>query len=495
MVMRRTHAFFLAALAASLTLPLGYAAPKMRLTPKDVAELVLKQGPSASQVNDTYLVERFGPATALLPYDWKAQLEYGYEDDKTESIDRGLLSGSDIKSWITTVSLNKNFTTGTQLALTYGQRSMNADYTNIQGDTTKAMVPKAAQGEFGITIEQSLLKNAFGVGDRAVIRSAKKTFESAGIQRVDNLENVVLGALAQYWNSYVAEETFREALESRERSKKLVAQVRRKNSVGYANPGELAEVLADFEAQEQSVKTASTNYLAQLDTLLTNLNLPAGTQIEFAVSQDVPAVPKLPPVKPEELRTAQSANLQLDAAREALFAAQNRRYPDVNLVGKYASTGYDETTDGAFSRLSGNAHPRYYIGAKLAYSFGSDYQSEDIIHKRALRDLKETAVQLEKLNSLAALAQEERSVESTYAILQSAFRQKDFRERAVKELTRTYTQGRTDIKVLIDAINNQFETKVKLARALGDYQIALNKWAAIRDELIPSDKSNESGRK
>lgn len=476
----------------------AWAAPsKIRLSPKDVAELVLKQGPATDQVNNSYLTTRFAPAESLLPYDWKATFESGYENDQLESIDRANLLGTTYKSYVTTLALEKAFTTGSKFMVNYSQRSRDAEYSVMappaEDGAGTNQIPKAGEGLLGVTLEQSLLKNAFGRADRATVRAAQKTFAAAGVQRLDNLENVVLSALSQFWNTYVAEETFREAIASRERFKNLVAQVRRKNSVGYANPGELAQAQADYEAQEQSVKTASITYLASMDVLLTNLNLPAGSEIEFVVAQNVPPVPKLPKVNVEELRSIRNGKLELEAAQDSLTAAQSKRYPEVALVGRYYTSGYDENVDGAFSRLSSTKHPKYYIGGKLSYNFGSDYQSEDILNKKAQRDLKQTALALQTANSLNALVQEERNVESSYAILQSAFRQKEYREKAVQELTRTYSQGRTDVKVLIDAINNQFDTKVKLARALGDYQIALNKWAASRDELIPDTSSPSPG--
>ena len=73
---------------------------------------------------------------------------------------------------------------------------------------------------------------------------------------------------------------------------------------------------------------------------------------------------------------------------------------------------------------------------------------------------------------------------ATYAIAQSSMKQKDFFDKAVQELNRTYTQGRTDIKTLIDLMNSYFASEVQLSRAIGDYQIALNELAASRDELI-----------
>ena len=83
-------------------------------------------------------------------------------------------------------------------------------------------------------------------------------------------------------------------------------------------------------------------------------------------------------------------------------------------------------------------------------------------------------------------AQAERQVTSTFAIAQSKKIQKEYREKAIQELTKSYNQGRTDIAILIDSMNKYFTSEVEYVRSIGNYQIALNEWAATRDELIPN---------
>lgn len=121
----------------------------------------------------------------------------------------------------------------------------------------------------------------------------------------------------------------------------------------------------------------------------------------------------------------------------------------------------------------------------MTYNFGSDVKNEDIIAKKAALDIEKS--KLERQTREAADKQENgiRKVQSTFAIVESAMLQKSFREKTVNELTKTYTQGRTDIRALIEAMNSYFTSQVDYTRALGNYYVALNEWAALRDELIP----------
>lgn len=470
-------------------------APKeITLNQKTVAELVLKQGPKTMEVNLKYQQFRLEPVKALSAYDWQLLVETGFEYDKTV----GLLSNSnqatDVKyeRYKTTASLKKPFTTGTILGLELSRLSQKAE---ADGFTSNPPVPEQTADLAGLTLEQSLLGNFFGVADRGTVNAAELTFQANNIARANELEDVVLEAIRQFWNSYVAQENFKEAVNSRDRYKKLVDAVKRKTSLGYSNPGDLPQVQAEFETREQKVKTASTDYLANLENLITLLALEPGTEIKFEVPKDIPAVPKLVEKKVEELRSIRSQKLKVEAADESLDAAESLSYPSLNFVGKVYTSGSDDSAENSYSELASGTRPKYYAGLKFAYNFGSDIQNETVINRKLTKDLEQTRLQRQLSEAQDLEAQAQRNVQAAYAIALSTEKQKGFREKASQELNRSYNQGRTDISVLITAMNNFFDSEVQYSRAVGDYAIALNEWAAARDELIPDDSASSEYNK
>lgn len=457
------------------------AAP-LKLSQRDVAELILKQGPRTKEVTFLYDQYRYNLYKTYSLTDWKLLIESGYQYDRTES----LASQGDYKyeRYLTTASLSKQLLTGTLLSANVGRTSQK---TNV----ISAVIP--AQSDYnvwGVGLEQSIWGNAFGYGDRATFDQAEYTYKSTVILRTNELQNVVLDSLRQFWNTYVAQESFRQALASRERYEKLVTAVRRKTSLGYSAPGELSQVQAEYESRVQSVKSASSNYLAYLDGLITQLSLPPGTEIEFVVPKDVPVVPKLTGKPIDDLRIIRSQELAVKAANEGVTAANSREKPILNLVGRMGATGVEDTSSAAYAELASNTHPQYYAGVKLQYNFGSGVLSEDIRARKAAALLEQTKLERTRNEVRDNVANAERRVGATYAIAASSIQQREFRQKAAAELNRTYTQGRTDISTLIIAMNNAFDTEVSTVRALGDYYIALNAWAAARDELIPDQKED-----
>lgn len=466
------------------------SAPKeITLSQKTVAELVLKQGPKTQEVNLKYQQFRLSPIQTLSAYDWKLLAESGFEYDKSVSLLTSFTQNNNkYERYKTTVSLQKPFTTGTFLGLELSRLSQKATY-----DAFISNPPPSQQtlDLAGLTLEQSLLGNFLGAADRGNVNAVELTYQANNVTRANELEDVVLQSIRQFWNAYVSQENFKEAVKSRDRYKKLVDAVKKKTSLGYSNPGDLPQVQAEFETREQKVKTTSTEYLTNVENLLTLLNLDPGTEVKFEVPKAIPPVPKLAEKKIEDLREIRSQKLKLEAARESLSAAESTSYPTLNFVGKLYTTGVDESAESSYSELMSGSRPKYYAGIKFQYNFGSDIQNETIINRKMTKDLEESRLRRQLLEAQDREQQAQRKVHTTYAIALSSEKQMGFREKASQELNRSYSQGRTDISLLITAMNNFFDTEVQYSRAVGEYAIALNEWAATRDELIPDDESSE----
>ena len=459
----------------------SWAADSVTLTQKKVAELVLKSY-QAESVNYTSELAREQSAATLASYDFKLTAETGFEENRLES-----LTGSSLlknESYLTTIALKKPFLTGTLVGLEYARTSIRPEF---ELSATNSY-PSQTQDLFGLTLEQDLLANFFGRADRAKVRAAERTLESIQVVRADQLQNLVLSAIGTFWDAYVAQENFQESLNSRDRYSKLAGTVKRKSGYGYTAPGELARVQAELESREQSVKLQSAAYLAKLDTLRTLLKLPEGTEIKFEVKDRIPPLPQLPKAEISKLRSYRSEELKTKAAKDQSIEAHSNSLPDLSLVGKVYSGGVDRKPDGAWSEMVTGSRPKYYVGVKLEYSFGSGYKDEISLIRRLKAELAESRMAHALRETKDRELDLQRNVQASYGIALSAKTKKDLLEKAAQELTRSYNQGRTDISNLIESLNLYFASEVALSRAVGDYQIALNKWAAFRDELIPDAK-------
>lgn len=477
---------FVAVHASAQTAP---SKASLTLSPKDVADLIMKQSYLAEEINLRSQTSRFAMEEIESRYQFGLLFETGYEDSKFESAQNSFLLRNE--SYTTLFSLNKSFSTGTLTQLTYTRSSLKPEYS--LGATTPAR--NSTVDTVGLVLTQNLLNNFFGVADRADLRSARQTYRAAQINRVTELQNLVLDGIRAYWSTYVSQETFQEALNSRNRYQKLVDQIKKKTGYGYSGPGELAQAQAELEARDQNVVRSSANYLAALDSLKTLLKISPETEIKFSVSEEIPTPPVSTPVEIKNLRLSKATQLQLMAAENALKAASSRNWPELNFVGKVYQQGLDENANEAYSEMSSGTHPQYYMGVQVKYNFGTSYNDERELNRRAARNLAQSQFDRTQLELRDYENNLIRHLQSFFTIANSTKAQLGFREKAAQDLSRSYSQGRTDISILINALNSYFDAEVQFIRALGDYQTALNEWAAFRDDLIKVTVDPETGEK
>jgi len=463
----------------SLTSQKAFAAEVITLSQADVAERALKAGSKANEANLTAELSRLAYTQALASYDYSFSLESYLQNDRQQSI---VPSGSvtETNANVSVLKLSKPFITGTTIAF---DTTFNRTYP----------YPLATQTytQFGFTLTQNLWKNFFGKSDRATIRAAEKTDQAAQISRGTSLQTVVLEAIQLFWKTYVAQENFKESIASRERYEKLVDVVKKKASLGYANPGELAQVQAELETRIQNVKTESTNYLAATEQLITLLKLPAGSELKFKVPNEVPPMPKFEEIKVENLRTIQAQRLKLEAAEDSLRASDSKENPDLSLVTKLYQNGVDPDSSSSYNEMISGVNPMYYLGLKMTYTFGSGNLSEDYRNKRAQHAIEQSKFDRLLLETRDQLADSQRKIQAAYMVSTSMSKQKELREKAAVELQRAYNQGRTDITTFITALNAYFASQVAYSKAVGDYQIALNTYASLRDELVNESKTGD----
>jgi outer membrane protein TolC len=452
----------------------------VKLSQRDVAEKVLKESNQAYEANLTSQLSRYAYIQVLAAYDLSLTFESYLSIDKQQSIIAS--SVSETNANVSSLKLSKPFITGTTVSLD-----------GVYNRTTPYPFAGQTLNQFGITLTQNLWKNFFGISDRAAIRAAEETDEASLISRGTALQAVVLDGIKLFWKTYVAQENFREALASRERYEKLVDEVKRKTSFGYAAPGEYAQVQAELETRNQNVKNESTNYLATTDQLLTRLKLPLTTEIQFAVPNEVPNIPTFPELNIENLRAVRAQRMKLQAAEDNLRAAYWKDSPDFSLVAKVYQNGVDPDTNNAYNETISGVNPMYYVGVKFTHSFGSGNVSEEALNKKILKEIERSKYERLLLETRDFLSDAHRKVQASYAVALSMKKQKGFREKAAQELQKSYNQGRTDIATFINALNSYFASLISYSKSVGDYQIALNEYASLRDELV-SDTNTEVKR-
>ncbi len=456
---------------------------KLSLTPKKAAELALSQGYYAEESDLSYTISKYSLYQARASFDWKLNFETGLEKDRSQSFSPGTLIDAKYDRYKTTLGLQRYFSSGTSLAVNMNRLSQKAEINTIINPT--ATTPsEQTQDIYGLVLEQNLWKDFFGDASRAGLRAVDLSFEVESLNRLNSLQNSVLESMKLFWEAYVARENFREAQAAFERYQKLVVSIQRKTSVGYSAPGELSQVQAELELRNQNLQTTSMDFVKKSDALAIYIKLDPSTDIDFQVDASLPEPPKTIDANIEELRAYHIQKKKLESANYTAMAAESNAHPSFSVVGQATVTGSDTNPGSSMSEALSAIYPKYYAGVKLAWSFGSGSEEELAVAKRASRLLEEN--RLEKLKRELTDQKEliGLKLKTTHFAAVSNQKYRDLRQKVVQELTRTYQQGRTELKSLIDAMNLLSLAEIQKIRSVGDYQFALTEWTAYTDQLV-----------
>jgi outer membrane protein TolC len=484
--------FGIVALGMALALSVGHwnHALGLDLSPREAAEVALKQSKEAKILDLNVRGLNYPTSLAKSALDWGVSLESYYEMSRFQNF-QGTANPRD-ETIYSKMSLGKMFSSGTKFSFEGTRTSVQSLLASSGTASLFNSQPQQTMDVVGIVFEQNLWKNFFGKSTSGTILAAELTEKAGLVIRDNQKQDIVLEALRKFWTAFVSKQSFQDQVEARDRYEKLVNIVGRKNKLGQASPGEYAQVQAELELRRQAVKRESAQYLLNLDLLRNYLEISSDEEINFLVSEEIPELPEPEKIPMEELRPLRSQRLKVEAAEANLTAVEYGNKPEFNLVAKSYVMGIGNSGPDSIQDLLTGDRPKYYVGIKLSSTFGSETQEAAVAYAKIQRDLaqmnflKSSMEQREKLSTVARTAQ------STYSIAKSAERYKELRKLASVEIQKAYNQGRADIRSLIEALNQYFGAEVQYSQSVGNYQIALNEWAAARDELIPSKNMEQN---
>ncbi|CAN5719669.1 hypothetical protein BH10BDE1_BH10BDE1_04180 [soil metagenome] len=472
-----------AAFAFALVMTLVSNSQALSLAPQDVVDIALKQGPEVRESELTAQQSEGNAEKQRGAYDIILKLSPLYEYNEALTL-TGTGNPSD-KTLTLFGSIQKKFSTGTSLILDYNGISQDSVLSSFTANLRR---PNAALNALTLTLRQALLQNVFGESDRAFLDQLDAQVTIAKLQREESLETAILNSLNLYWNAYVAETQLRENSAARQKYVELVKAVRRKAGYNLSTPGELPRLEAEFEAADKNVKLSSAAFLRNLDSLRTNLQVDSKEPITFKMSTsettDIPAIPSLSVVEEAHLRPVLISKIKMENSERNKVSQTSLSRPRLDLVAKARSTGVDETTDLAFSKMTSASKPYYAIGLELEWNLDSSLYRGTRAEAEATWQIAQIEFKLAQDRIHDGIMNAERTAVANRDNALSSIEIVSKRTRVVKELEGAYRQGRTPLVELIRAFNDLFEAQQDRARAVGDYMISLNQWAAVRDELV-----------
>ncbi len=446
---------------------------------ENFVELSLKKSPQVQRVRYQYAVTNLNYLLSVQSLDWNATIESGALRDRTENSVRITTQTLSLEEkQINSISLSKSFLTGTDISLastTEAIKTRSPAFADPQ---------KFQSNSYLLTLEQNLWQNAFGFGIRNQLGAAKKESEIQELEKKESLEAVILEGAQLFWKVATLERRYKESEDILKRYEVLVKSVDKKNKNRYAAPGEFAQVKAQFFARQQQARLNEINYRKALLEL--KLYLPELVDSDLKWSLNSPHFRSHFETENRELlqtRSHRLTELRLEKSNLNSKSVESLNLSQLALVGQLGATGVDSSASQAEKEWLQGRRPSLYVGLKWSHTFGSGARQAQVKAARALALAQNLATDLEKkkLESQVQLLSEE--IFSLEDNLKSQESQLQALRQAVQELSRNYNQGRIDINVLIDLINQAETAEVSHVEARANLELKFLEWKFLFDRI------------
>ncbi len=457
---------------------------RLVLTPQKVIDLAISQGDLVK--NSLYIAEKGKKQVALAKSVFDARVNFGvnYNFNQTEN-----LSGQENiedKTLSYSIGLSKKFSYGTYAEVKFDKISQNSVLDSFSQTLRDSSVNL---NSIAINWGQDLLDNFGGKVDRMNIDIATLGLNNSSILKSEDLEKVVLQNLQYFWDAYVARETIKEAKLAQKKYDQLVKFVKSKAKVNFITPGELSQVLAEYEIQVQRVKLASVSYLQKLDSLYDSLNILNGSDCDFKIVTLIPTLPKINISQKIETRDLQIQKNKFKIAKINYDKASVEGLPSLKLVGGMKFAGVEEEQGAALTEMVQGTKPQLYIGVEFSTLINSSLVKGELYDRKIDLLIEENNLKQARKSIYSKQMDQYRTTVAQYFIAKSALKTVKLRDKVVRERETGFKQGRIDLSDLIRSYNEYFSATLSKVKAIGQYHMSLNALASLRDVLVQEKRN------
>ncbi|WP_411823001.1 TolC family protein [Leptospira sp. 'Mane'] len=431
-------------------------------------------------------------------YSLRALAGADIQENKFPYNQNNLFSGTKTQTNNYSAGIDKLFTTGTYFKLEVKQTRFDSNAFEDPLKTPAGFgalgIPPLFTDSINLTIQQDLLKNAFGYKDRNI----ETMLENQSLILKDQLEEQVSGkvinALVDYWNYNVKDssyQTFEQLLKNTKTVRDLTI---RKQGLGLSEGFEVNQWNALLAQVEGQMAQAEAEREEAKRKLIRSLNLPENT----VFSKTTPLSEELPKNINYEAdinyaylhradfksiaRKKENAELSLKNAKNdalpTLKAAGTYGYQAQNLQG--GSTNYTEGKNGVFT----GSYPVMQGSIDMSYPIG------DSGVKAGLRDaeIQKRQVSLEEEDLTKSVADDVRTridiLKASYKVMENAKKTEDEAKKYYAGVLRSFQQGRFNALTVKNSLDTLVQDQLALVRAKVDYNINLHRYYVSKNALF-----------
>ena len=397
----------------------------------------------------------------------KAEVEYRNDESKKTSTILGSKSVDNDYN----IGLSKKLPTGTTVDV---DMSNNRHFSNA----TFASSPVTHDSALGVTIEQELGKNFFGMSDRGSVKIALLDMENAEFTSIDKIEEMVAHVQEAYWDLALERERLIIEEEMVGQAKRLYELNQEKLQNGLVEMPELLASEVNYKNRLNELALAQTNVQTKMNVLKLHLNIadlnqeiiPADTLsvVEHNVSLDQSLKNAF------DYRADYKKVLNDIKARDIkLSMEKNNLWPEINLTASLERNGLGDHFKQSSQNITEEDNPNFFTGLTISFP---------LENREAKSQLK--AAELEKAKALISLKMIERKIAITIMdqvrdchvrkeLAINSEQIADLQAKKLAEEEKRFRSGRSDTDTIVRFQEDLIQARWKVAQAKYNYHAAI----------------------
>ncbi len=384
-----------------------------------------------------------------------------------------------------TASMNRMFSSGTTLG---GELDVQRNLFEGIGTSTEPVWRTVA----GLSLRQSLWRNAFGASDRYRVAYVSQRLEVLAREYEQRREEIAGRILDTYWRALQARQVVETQNKVLERLRKLLDVNRKYVEDGLLDESAVLAVEASLAVAEVDAVTLEYDAEALDEELKELIVLPSrewdATRMEYSLpskSGDVPVLPWY-----EVFEDAIRYRADIDALRREEQRVENLiRYAELENRGDLELTGSigrgDNETE--FSEAWSFDKTQWTVGATYGLALGKSQSRAELMQAMVQRDQVRVQREMLELDVERSCRSAVRQVDTSSRLVPASRRALDAQTRKVElEVTR-YQRGQSDTKTLLDYENDRDLAERDHVRARVAHQRALVALELARGLLLAEE--------
>ncbi|MDP2654741.1 MAG: TolC family protein [Candidatus Omnitrophota bacterium] len=403
-------------------------------------------------------------------YDTILSAMVGYEDDQSEPT----------SSIMGTKSLDNDYNIGISRKLPTGT-TVSVDMANNRHWTNSSFVTlnPAHDSSLGLTVEQDLGKNFFGIQDRGNIRITQGEIENSEYTSLDKIEQYLADVQKAYWEMALHVERAQIARDMLEQARRLWEHDQAKFRDGLVEKPELIATEANYRTRQSDVMMAESELKTRENVLRFLLNIPDDTA-QIAPQDTLGAAEEETLVHPalkaalENRRDFKKAHNELKNRDIKLAMERNNLWPEINLTASLAQNGVSADSFRSAVEQIGSEY-NADVAATLSVSFPLENRKAKANLKKADLEKARALVNIKLLERKIAIdiMDQVRSCDVFLEVAANSDIVAELQANKLMEEEKRFRTGRSDTDTLIRFQEDVIEARWKAAQDKYRYATAL----------------------